>query len=125
MLAAVLIRGRINTRTPIRDTLNMLKLVRKNTCVLVKDTATMKGMLVKVKDYITFGEIDEETIKILSEKRSQKTKDRNGKEITKPFFRLHPPRGGFERKGIKKTFKVGGALGYRGSKINELIKRMI
>ena len=25
-------------------------------------------------------------------------------EKLKPFFRLHPPKGGFERKGIKKPF---------------------
>ena len=36
----------------------------------------------------------------------------------KPVFRLHPPRKGYE--GIKRSFKEGGALGYRGEKINEL-----
>ncbi|MBW2970579.1 hypothetical protein KY320_00300, partial [Candidatus Woesearchaeota archaeon] len=48
----------------------------------------------------------------------------NGKKL-KPYFRLSPPRGGFERKGVKNSFKSGGAAGYRGSKMNELIKRMI
>lgn len=43
----------------------------------------------------------------------------------KNYFRLNSPRKGFERKGIKKPFSIGGALGYRGSKINDLIKRMI
>ena len=43
----------------------------------------------------------------------------------KPFFRLHPPRKGFERKGIKMPFKLGGVLGPRGDKINNLIKKMI
>ena len=40
----------------------------------------------------------------------------------KPVFRLHPPRKGYE--GIKRSFKEGGALGYRGEKINHLIRRM-
>ena len=43
----------------------------------------------------------------------------------KPFFRLKPPEGGFERKGIKNPFSIGGALGYRKEKINQLIKKMI
>lgn len=124
-LAAVLIRGRIGLKQPVKDTLDMLKLFRKNYCVVVKDTPAFRGMLTKVKDFITYGEIDDETYKLLKEKRSEKTKDKKGKEMTKPFFRLHPPRGGFERKGIKKTFKIGGALGNRGSKINDLIKRMV
>ncbi len=42
----------------------------------------------------------------------------------KPFFRLHPPRGGFKG-SIKKHFKAGGELGYRGSSINDLVKRML
>ena len=29
------------------------------------------------------------------------------------------------RKGIKTAFKVGGGLGYRGKKINDLVKRML
>ena len=43
----------------------------------------------------------------------------------KLFFRLKPPRRGFERGGIKKPFVLGGALGYRKNMINDLIKRMI
>jgi len=42
----------------------------------------------------------------------------------KPFFRLHPPRGGFKG-SIKKHYGAGGELGYRGKAINELLKRMI
>jgi len=43
----------------------------------------------------------------------------------KHMFRLNPPTGGHERKGIKKPYALGGALGYRGKEINELIGRMI
>ncbi|MEM1938442.1 MAG: 50S ribosomal protein L30 [Acidilobaceae archaeon] len=42
----------------------------------------------------------------------------------KPFFRLHPPRGGFKR-STKKMYGSGGELGYRGHAINDLILRMI
>ena len=41
----------------------------------------------------------------------------------KPVSRLSPPKKGYE--GNKKSFKNGGALGYRGENINELIGRML
>ena len=41
-----------------------------------------------------------------------------------PVFRLHPPSRGFKGK-IKKSYGMGGELGYRGEKINELVKRMV
>ena len=43
----------------------------------------------------------------------------------KSFFRLLPPKKGFERKGIKVPFSLGGALGYRKEDINNLIERML
>ncbi len=45
-------------------------------------------------------------------------------EVVKPVFRLHPPRGGFKR-STKRPYNDGGELGYRGSAINEFIKRML
>ncbi len=42
----------------------------------------------------------------------------------KPKFRLHPPRGGFKR-STRRAFSDGGELGYRGSAINPLIRRMM
>ena len=117
-LAVIRIRGERGVKKDIDDTLTMLRLYRKHFCVIVPKTASYSGMLKKAKDYITYGEIDPETEKELIEKRG-------GDKEGKGFFRLHPPRKGFERKGIKRPFTVGGALGYRGKKINELIKRML
>ncbi len=97
-------------------------------------------MIRKVKDYVTWGEIDPETYKMLIEKRGQAYKGREqdskekikynrfityGNKKYKRHFRLSPPKGGFERKGIKTPFSVGGALGNRKEKINDLIKRMV
>lgn len=45
-------------------------------------------------------------------------------EVIKPVFRLHPPKKGFKR-SIKRMFRDGGELGYRGVEINSLLKRMI
>ena len=125
MIAVVRIRGSIKLKKEVKDTLDMLRLYKQNFCVVVNATPSIMGMIKKVASYITWGEIGDETLTLLKEKRGEKTKDKEGKEVEKPFFRLHPPRKGFERKGIKLPFKVGGVLGYRGDKINDLINRMI
>ena len=140
-IAVIRIRGGIGIRHDIKKTLNFLRLYKQNYCVVVPKTQSYLGMINKVKDYVTWGEIDEETFNMLVEKRAEEYKGRetdrkgiisykrkfiviNGKKI-KPFFRLNPPKKGFEKKGIKKPFSVGGALGYRKEKINDLLKRMI
>ena len=115
LLAAILIRGTIGARQDIKDTIKMLKIHRKNYCAVFPDTPIHKGMMRKAKDYITFGEIDAETYNLLEEKRGKK----------KGFYALQPPRGGFERRGVKQPFTKKGALGYRGAKMNDLIKKMI
>jgi large subunit ribosomal protein L30 len=120
-LALILIRGRVGIRFDIKDTLNSLNLLRKHACVIIDDNKVTRGMVVKCKDYITYGEIESETIEELTKTRGKKTSE--GK--TKKFFSLAPPKGGFERKGIKVPFKKGGALGYRGKKISDLIKKML
>src|SRR5208337_3872476 len=43
---------------------------------------------------------------------------------TQPVFRFHPPSKGYKGK-TKKSFNAGGEAGYRGEKINDLVKRMI
>ena len=121
LLAAILVRGDIGARHETRDALSSLRLRRKHVCVVLKDTPEVRGQLVACKDRITFGTITQETYKLLQEKRGEK--DMEGK--LKPWFRLSPPRGGFERKGIKKTFPEGGALGDRGVHMDTLVKRMV
>tara|TARA_Y100000310_G_scaffold310852_1_gene356564 strand:+ start:13995 stop:14378 length:384 start_codon:yes stop_codon:yes gene_type:complete len=124
-LAIIQIRGTIGVRKEVVDTLNMLHLKKKHACVIVPKTPTFMGMVKKVEHFVTFGDIDEETEKLLKEKREKTATNKEGKKVAKKFFSLHPPIGGFERKGIKKSFNVGGVLGNRGVKINDLIKRMV
>ncbi len=138
-VAVVLIRGQVGLPQPVKDTLTMLHLGRKNHCVVIPNTAQMMGMVKKVKDYVTYGEITEDTFKQLVEKRGEafqgrtsdaknkytyKTLEVNGKHY-KPYFRLNPPQKGFGRKGIKTAFKTGGTLGYRGDKMNDLVLAML
>jgi len=113
--AAILIRGLIRVSGDVKDTLRMLNLQKKNNCSILPKNPVSKGMLFKCKDYLTYGELDAETEKELNEKR----------KTDKKYYKLHPPRGGFERKGTKQPFNKKGALGYRGDKINALIKKML
>ena len=139
-LAAIRVRGITEIRIKIEDTLRMLRLYRKNYCVVVPNNPVYLGMLKKVKDYITWGEINDETFENLIEKRGEifngMERDSNEKisyndffvfkdKKIKRYFRLSPPVKGFGRKGIKHSFQQGGALGYRGDKINDLLKRMV
>jgi len=122
-LALILIRGLVGIRKDIKATLYTLRLRKKHACVVLEDTPANRAAAMKCKDYITYGEINEDVLKQLIERRGKKNPKE--KDSFKKFFLLHPPRGGFERKGIKTPFKKGGALGYRGTKINDLIKKMI
>src|SRR3989344_1409343 len=138
-LAVILVRGLVKIRTPVGDTLIMLRITRKNHAVVIDNNPVNLGMLHVVKDYVTWGEVSSATIKELVAKRGELFKSREsdtkekynykfleyeGKKY-KPYFRLNPPRKGFGRKGIKMPFTAGGALGNRGDKINDLITRML
>ncbi len=154
-IAIIQVRGILGSRRKVRDTLKLLNLTRKNSCSIISSTnKAAVGMLNVIKDYVTWGEIDKETFVELLKKRgrlpgkqklseeylNEKTKmdfDKFGeafiamkkelKEVPglKLSFRLKPPVKGFERGGIKKPYSLGGVLGYRKEKINDLIMRML
>ena len=138
-ISVVLVRGLVGVTQKVKDTLTLLHLNRKNSCVVVDDTPSVRGMIRKVKDFVTWGPISVELFAELVEKKGEEYQGRlqdskgkysykvlsvNGKNY-KPYFRLHPPRKGFGRKGVKVAFKVGGALGDRGDKMEDLVKRML
>lgn len=142
MYAVVRVRGSVNLRKGIKDTLGMLRLSRINHCILLRKDPAIEGMIRKVKDFVTWGEIDDKTLEKLILKKGRLTGDKNldakqaktilskikkagnTKEIEglKPVFRMDPPRKGYE--GIKQPYPKG-ALGYRKEKINELLQRMM
>ncbi len=149
------VRSDRGVKPKIRDTMSMLNLTRVNHAVLIPDTPAYAGMLHKAKDYITWGEVDADTIATLISERGRLVGDKpvtdasvktgsdystikavskaiaSGKAGTgdidgmKPVFRLHPPRGPKGWGGIKRSFTVGGALGFRGEAITELAGRMM
>jgi large subunit ribosomal protein L30 len=150
MFAIVRLRGELNLRPEIKDTLAMLRLHRINHCVVLRDDPQIKGMIQKVKDYVAWGEIDERTLAFLLEKRGRLSGNRRLTEQLlkekssygtfqelaaamqsgaaglqdlgiKPVFRLHPARKGLRT--TKKTFAQGGDLGFRQD-MTDFIKRM-
>lgn len=153
-IAIIRIRGRTGVSKKVNDTLDMMRLYKQNGCVVVPSNPQYLGMIQRAKDFITWGEIDKETFTILFTKRARvagnkaltedylKThlkidfphfieqffsSEKRLKDVPglKPYFRLSPPAKGFERGGIKRPFSMGGSLGYRKDRINELIRRMI
>ena len=154
MIAVLRIRGEVGVREPIKKAMDLMKLHRKNRVVLIKNTPSNIGMINKVKDYCTFGEVDAEIVKELLEKRGrlpgnkllsaeylkkEAKSDFNSlskslvegkasmKDIPglKQYVKMRPPIGGFERGGIKHPYAAGGALGYRGKEMGKLIQKMI
>ena len=145
------IRGTARVRRTIGDTMRMLNLKVVNNCTVVPANAHLKGMIMKAKDYVTWGELKKDVFEKMLMKRGEvigngklteeylKGKKYTSKKVAddffagkvklkdlgiKPFFRLHPPTKG-HKGSIKRPFKIKGALGYRGEKINELLERMI
>jgi large subunit ribosomal protein L30 len=153
MYAAIKIRGNIKVSKDIIDSMKMLNLTRTNHMVLVPEKKNLKKMIVKARSYLTYGEVNAETLAKALKKRGRlpgnkkisneflkKHKLNDFKQLAtelisekttlkklgiKPVLRLKAPRKGFERGGIKKEFSQGGALGYRAEAINELIRKMI
>ena len=117
-IAIIRISGMVKMNKKIEDTLYRMRLRRKYSCVVLENTKENIGMLNKVKNFVAYGEINEVVYKELVEKRGKKVEGK-----LKPFFRLHPARGGME---TKKHFGVDkGVLGDNGKEINKLIKRML
>lgn len=147
------VRGIPDVNRDIAHTMDLLGLNRVNHAVVVPETDSIKGMLQKAKDYVTWGEVDQETLAAMIRARGRvagddsvtddylkersefatvedmakaiiendyRMKDVDGAKLV---FRLHPPVKGYE--GNKRSFQNGGALGYRGAKINDLINRML
>ena len=149
------VRSDRGVKPKIRDTMSMLNLTKVNHAVLVPDTPAYAGMLQKAKDYVTWGEVGSDTISDLISQRGRMIGDKpitnaviksgsefstinalskaiasgdartNDVEGMKPVFRLHPPRGAKGWGGIKRSFSTGGALGFRGEAISDLVERMI
>ena len=152
-IAAIRVRGTTLARQDVIDTLKMLRLTRANHCVILPMNPSVKGMLVKVQHYVTWGEVSPQVIAKLLLKRGRLAGRRaltdayvkgNSKfssvwdfaqavakgeskmqdvEGLTPVLRLNPPRKGY--RSVKTSFVSGGDLGDRGVEIEKLIERMV
>ncbi|HTT74315.1 MAG TPA: 50S ribosomal protein L30 [Thermoplasmata archaeon] len=147
----VRVRGGIHAHREIVSTLDLLHLTRPNHATIVPEAASVRGMLAKVQGYVTWGEAEPATVELLLKERGETV---GGQRITaatlgdiatggdlpeltravaerglprisglRPLFRLKAPKGGW--RSTKKPFALGGALGYRGRSINDLVRRML
>jgi len=122
----------------IKDTFEKLRLRRKYSCVVLNPSKEQIGMIKKLENFVAFGNINKEVLEKLIDARGQKinkSKKIDSKKVIedlekgkryedlglKPFFRLHPPRGGIK----SKIHFPRGVLGNHGEKINELVLRML
>lgn len=151
--AVIRVRGQPDVNYNIDHTMKLLGLNRVNHCVIVPEDDVTKGMLQKVKDYVTWGEVSAETLadmirvrgkisgdeELTDEYIKENSEFQDAEEMAKAMvggtyrmkdvegakvvFRLHPPVKGYE--GNKRSYRNGGALGYRGEAINNLIARML
>ena len=147
----VRVRGSLHARHDVVETLRFLHLTRPNHATVVPEVPSVRGMLTKVQGYVTWGEADPDTIGLLLKERGETVAGSRltpeavedvapGKDIPaitrsvaeggltqvrglRPMFRLHAPKGGW--RSTKKPFTLGGALGYRGRAINDLVRKML
>ena len=143
----VRVRGGIHSRHDIQETLRELHLTRANHATVIPEEPSFQGMLMAAQGYVTWGEAEAATVQALLTARGE---TRTGGKLSgshdgvpgvpelaasvlgkglarvkslKPLVRLAPPKGGW--KSTKKPYSLGGALGYRGRAINDLVQRMI
>ncbi|MFB6082519.1 MAG: 50S ribosomal protein L30 [Halanaeroarchaeum sp.] len=76
MQAVVQLRGEVNMRQGVRDTLDMLNIHGVNHCALVPETDAYRGMLTKVNDFVAFGEPSQDVLAELLRRRAEPAEGR-------------------------------------------------
>jgi len=147
----VRVRGTIHARHDVVETLRFLHLTRANHATILPEAASFQGMIHRVQGYVTWGEAEPATVEHLLRERGETV---DGARVTdesatgvlhakdvpevaravaergittvpglRPALRLKAPKGGW--RSTKKPYSLGGALGYRGRTINDLVRRMV
>lgn len=154
MFAVIRVRGVMDIDKRIEDTMRMMNLKKNNSCVVLPESANVKGMLQKAKDVLTWGEVEKSTLAKMLERRlhakgagerridAKDLKKATGFDsfdaladaIISGKFEMH------KSDKVQVTFGLAppskgfssvhdtypkGDIGYRGKEINALIERMI
>lgn len=136
MIIAIRIGGLVGVRAKQESTMDSLMLRKKYNCILLRKEDLPR--INTVREMMTFGEVDDDTLKLLLSKRAMKRKKMiasvdeimnglNGGKTLKemgvtPYLRLHPPRGGFKRS--TRLPYPQGILGHNKD-IAALVKKML
>jgi large subunit ribosomal protein L30 len=136
MILIIRISGLVEMPSDAQETLFRMRLRKKYSAVLMKESEAASSLLQVVRNFVAYGPIDKSTLELLLSNRAisldkkrvdpKRTaelieKDGLGKAGIKPFFRLHPPRGGIK----SKLHYPKGVLGDNKEDINKLVKRML
>jgi len=140
MYAVVRIRGTVSVAPNVRKTLEMLNLKRANNLSIWPETEQVRRMFKEAESMLTFGKLNDDVLAKLLEKKGEAVEGefdykktlaelKAGKTANQAgivnCFRMNPPAGGYERKGVKKHFNMGGAFGDRKEKMNDLVLKML
>jgi len=152
LLLVVNLHGSINSSAPVRKALNELWVARKFSASVVTDDGPTVGMLRLCKDYVAWCPTDEGLLSDLLKKRGMVSASRGlDQEALKglgfknhgdlaakmvkdqvrlsavtgvlPYFRLAPPRGGFNL-SMRRQSTERGLLG-NNPKLEAIVRRMI
>lgn len=138
MILVIRIAGQVKIPGDVDETLYRMNIRKKYTATILENNKVTKKLLNKVRNFVAYGEIDDELLQKILEKRGKRVdkkkidSEKAVKEISKkslreqgikPFFGLHPPLKGIDS---KKHFGVGkGVLGNNGKEIKKLVERML
>lgn len=150
-ILVVRIRGNASAPWDLQEVLEMLRLGKQYSAMVYPKRDDIVGMIRKVQSYVTWGELNMDGAKallarietakgVIDQQFVEKELGLSMEDFIKKLvegeiklnsisslklpIRLHPPRKGFKGK-INSFIGSGGELGYRGEKINELVRRMV
>ena len=138
-ILVVNMRGTVNVRRPVKETLQQLHITRRYAATIVPDTPVYQGMLAAAKDRVSWSSVqssliakllklrargegwkplDKDVISSLGFKTLKELADAiasgkarlNKLKGIKPSMGLPPPKGGFKR-STRKSYREGGILG--------------
>ncbi len=138
MIIVIRISGLVEMPTYAQETLFRMRLRKKYSAVLLKESQETTTLLQNIRNFVAYGKIEPKALEELIAKRAKPIdnkitkidakrvaeiieKDGIEKAGIKPFFRLHPPRKGID----SKTHYPKGVLGDNKEDINELVRRML
>ncbi|MHB8565989.1 MAG: uL30 family ribosomal protein [Nitrososphaerales archaeon] len=151
-LLVVNLRGLVNTRAPVRTTLEQLSLIKRFNSTIVPDNKVFRGMLKLSKEHVAWCTVDASTVEKLLKARAEVSDGKrfdeanlkkfgyssysqlasdiasgkarlDGSQGIRRFFRLNSPRGGFKR-SIRRQYGEGGILG-PNKELAELVEKML